>query len=424
MSPRRRVRGISLATAAVLLLPAFAQTTSTTTTSTTGTTGGNGSTLPTGGSTGANNTTTSTGSSQPRPTPRPVTITGRVMLEDGAPPPSLAVIERVCNGAPHAEGYTDSKGYFAIQLGQDLAVMADASESESGFGRTFPQASGASTGTGAPGAGTGSGRGFGSDNRFGNCDLRARLGGYRSQSINLLNHGPMDNPEVGIILLHRLAPAESDTVTATTLTATKPARKAFQKGMDLEKKKKPEEALASLREAVQLDPQFASAWHELGKLQVDRGDTEGAHQSFEAAVQAEPRWPNPYLELSLLAVNARHWKELADITDHVLRLNSFDYPQAFYYNAVANFYLKHLDAAEKSARSAERLDTEHRHPQTAHLLGTILAIRNQYAAAAEELRNYLVMAPDASDAPAVRKQLDEVEKLALQGSEVARKDPR
>ena len=50
---------------------------------------------------------------------RPIFLTGRVMLEDGTPPPRPAAIERVCGTYRRIEGHTDSKGYFSIQLGKD-----------------------------------------------------------------------------------------------------------------------------------------------------------------------------------------------------------------------------------------------------------------------------------------------------------------
>ena len=118
------------------------------------------------------------------------------------------------------------------------------------------------------------------------------------------------------------------------------------------------------------------------------------------AAKAEPRWPEPYLHLALLAVRSNNQTEVADVTDRVLQLDSFDYPQAFFFNAVANYNLKHAEAAEKSARSAEKLDTRHHFPQIARLLGTILAERHRYAEAADEFRNYLMLAPRAADAPA------------------------
>jgi tetratricopeptide (TPR) repeat protein len=431
MSPQSRTRGITLAAAAILLLPAFSQTTTTPTTSggttSTGTTP-NRNGIPTIPPTDGSNTTTNT-NTQPR-AQQPIRVSGRVMAEDGTPPSGMAVIELVCNGSSHAEGYADAQGYFSFILGQSGEIIGDASESTGGFNRNFPQpTSTGSVGTGTgmgtgTGTGTVGGRGFGTENRFNNCELRARVSGYRSQSVSLLNHTAMDNPDVGTILVHRMGESEeAATVTATTLQAPKSARKALQKGMDLAKKNKTDEAAASFQEAVKLDPNFALAWCALGKLQSDKGQTAEAHQSFETAAKAEPRWPEPLLQLSLLAAHAHNWMELSEVSGHVLRLNSFEYPQAFFFNAVASYNLKHLEVAEKSVRSAEKLDTQHQYPQIEHLLGTILAEHHQYAEAADELRNYLVLAPSAADAPAARRQLAQVEK-ALQASALARQEPR
>jgi tetratricopeptide (TPR) repeat protein len=334
------------------------------------------------------------------------------MLDDGTAPLFSVVIETVCDETSHSQGRTDGRGYFSVQLGQATEAIGDASETNGDFSRTIPHTSSL-------------GRGFGPGDRFANCDLRARLGGYRSQSISLADRGPMDNPDVGVILLHRIRESEeATTVTATTIKAPKAARKALEKGMDLAKRNKLEEAIASLQEAVKLDPEFAFAWCELGKLQMENGHAGEAYRSLESAAKAEPRWPEPYLHLALLAARSENWKEVAEVTDRVLQLDSFEYPQAFFFNAVANYSLKHPEAAEKSARSAERLDTRHQFPQIARLLGAILVARHRYAEAADELRKYLMLAPRAADAPAVRKQLDDLEKLALGSSQVAGKEQR
>jgi hypothetical protein len=53
------------------------------------------------------------------------------MLEDGTVPTGQVVIETVCNGIGHSEGYTDSKGYFGIELGARNGMINDASENGS-----------------------------------------------------------------------------------------------------------------------------------------------------------------------------------------------------------------------------------------------------------------------------------------------------
>jgi tetratricopeptide (TPR) repeat protein len=414
MSPRTYGRAITILAAAVFLLrPAFNQTKggatttpvggSTSTGTSTGTTSISGRTTPT-----INTNPQQTTPNTPQSMPVPVPLSGRVMVDDGTPPPETVVIERVCNGNVRAEGYTDHKGYFSVDLGMDRGVLQDASTS----GRPFDD-----TGMRLPGqtqTASGMGGSAMSDQRYMNCDLRANLPGYRSQLVSLANRRAMDSPDVGTIFLHRLGNVEGRLISAISLAAPKDARKAFEKGLDLAKKNKLDDAVKNYQKAVDVYPKYAAAWFELGKLQAAKGQADAAHQSFDAAVEADPKYLNPYLELSRLALGAKNWRELADVSGRAVKLDPFDYPQQFFLNSVANYNLQNMDAAEKSARAAEKLDTEHHYPQVSHLLGVILAQRQDYAGAADEMRNYLKFAPGAADAATVRGQLDQLEKLSAQ----------
>ena len=415
MTPQLSVRAITFAAAAGLLLqPLFGQgrggTTATPPPSGGVSTGNTGT-----GTTGRGNlpsTIPNTGQQNPQPQvlQPPIFISGRVMLEDGTAPTETVVIERVCGGQPHAEGYTDSRGYFGIELGQRHAVLQDASEGSSAYdlGSTFPQAGGGF------GGGSGSSQnGLSPDMRYMNCDLRARLAGYRSQSVSLANRRSLNNPDIGVILLHRIGATEQGTtVSATSLAAPKDARKAFDKGQAAAKKNKTEEAVKEYTKAVELYPNHALAWCELGKIQAHQGLEEEAHKSFEAALKADPKYMVPYLELAMIEVTAQKWQELADITARAMKLDSFDYPQAYLLNALANYNLQNLGVAELSAREAARLDTRHQYPKSSQLLGLILAQRHDFPGAADEFRNYLKLAPAAADAEKVRLQLDQVEKAS------------
>ncbi len=420
MFPRIDLRVCALLAVAILpLQPAWSQGR-----------GGGGSAPPstgtgstgtgTGGISGRNTTTNPTGTTNPNnaPTslPQPIFLSGRVMLEDGTAPSDTVTIERVCNGVPHAEGYTDSRGYFGIQLGQNNGVLQDASETGgpsggmqnagSGFGRP-------SSTTSFPGGNSSS---MGSDQRLFSCELRARLAGYRSQSVNLATHRAMDNPDLGTILLHRIGASEGTTVSAVSLAAPKDARKAFEKGLEAAKKKKSDDAMRDFQKAVEVYPNYAAAWCELGKMQAFQGDFYTARGSFQYAVKADPSFVVPYMELSLLAVRAQKWQEVADTSERVVTLDPFDYPQAFLFNAVANYNLKKIDAAERSVRQALKLDTRRQFPKSFHLLGLIMARRQDYSGAAEQFRTYLELAPDAEDAPAVRSQLAAIDKVTAQNA--------
>ena len=341
-------------------------------------------------------------------------------MEDGSPLSFPAIIERVCNGSPHAEGYTDTKGYFSLVLGQSMEVIADASEMPNGSGRLGPGTG--TTGTMSTGGGS-STRALGGISPYSNCELRAALAGYISQTINLTGRTTMDNPDVGNIMLHRMGSTETaTTVTATTLKAPKEARRALDKGLEFAKKNKPESAIASLEEAVKIDPDFAFAWNELGKLQLANEHIPDAHESFEAAIKAEPRWPDPYLHLALMAVKAHDWREVASTTDKVLHLSTWEYPQAYFFRGAANFNMHHFDMAEKDALAAEKLDTQHLFPQVQQLLGMIYLEHHRFADAAEKFRSYLLLAPDAQDAPLTRTQLATSERLAAQAAQMAEKE--
>ncbi|MGA2193754.1 MAG: tetratricopeptide repeat protein [Bryobacteraceae bacterium] len=428
MSPRLWVRVITIsAIAFALWRPAFTQTKGSGSTST-GTTTGSGSTgtLPPPKTGNPNSTTNSTtNSSAGSVAPPSIMVSGRVMIEDGTAPSESVVIERVCNGSARAEGYTDTRGYFVLQLGSTNTQFQDASETAGGFGGASQQLGG----MGGPGGGGGSSSGAASstsnstlDSRLMNCDLRARLSGYHSQTVSLMERHALDNPDVGIILLHRLTPTErAATVSTAALAVPKPADKAYNKGLNFLKKGKPEEARTSFQSAVDLYPKFSSAWFELGKLQATGGQLDDAHKSFLAASQADPQFVAAYLELALLSLHDRNWNELADVTYRALKLNSFDYPQAYFLNAVANYNLRKLDTAEKSARAAQRLDTRHIYPENSRLLGIILVDREQYAEAADALRDFLVAAPHSVEAQAVRRQLDDLEKKTIPADQMAKK---
>jgi tetratricopeptide (TPR) repeat protein len=390
--------------------------------------GSTGTTTPTtGGTAGAPTTgsapTTNTPSRTTTPTPtnpqqsqqpermqQPIFLSGRVMLEDGTPAGNV-VIERVCSGSPHSEGYTDSRGYFSIQLGaQNNAVLHDASEDMGGFGRP------SSAGLGGFGGQTNASpnAAFG-DNRYVDCEIRARMPGYRSQVVPLANRRPMDPPDVGVILLHNLAASEGSTVSAISLNAPKDAKKAYDKALNDMKKKKTDDAVKNLEKAVEAYPKYAAAWNDLGRVQASKGDVESARKSFQSAMDSDPKFVGPYLEMAIIGWKGEKWQEVADLTSKVIKLDSFDYPQAHFLNALSNYYLKNMDDAEKSAREAMRLDTRKQFLTSMRLLGVILATKQDYTGAAEQFKAYLAAAPQAQDAATVRTQLSQVEKLLADG---------
>jgi tetratricopeptide (TPR) repeat protein len=432
MAPFGKVRFMSFLAGAVLLLQPVAGQQQGGTPSAPPTTptapggGGGGTTTPPGGNTGGAGRTTPFPSTNPNQQPgqqqtpfpemnRPIFLSGKVVTDDGTPPPETAVIERVCNGVNRPEAYTDSKGRFSFELGKNQSMFVDASMSGPNAGGFGGSGIGNSGGFGSQNTGMGgSSRGGGgiSERDLMGCEIRAVLPGYRSESVNLANRRAFDNPDIGTILLHRLGKVEGRIISATSLNAPKDAKKAFEKGQDLVKKKKADEAMKSFQKAVESYPKYAAAWYEMGRLQEALKQDAEARKSYEQALAADAKYLNPYLQLAGIAARASNWQDLADATDRAIKLDPFDYPQAYFYNSVANYNLKKYDAAERSAREAQKLDTRHEFPKTSHLLGILLAEKRDFSGAAEQMRNYLKFAPGARDAATVRTQLTEIEKLS------------
>ncbi len=326
--------------------------------------------------------------------PRQLTLMGKVVIAGGGALSEPARIERVCNGVARAEGFTDLKGNFSIIIGQEQTAMEDASQ--------------------APASGPLSANPAGAPRlpELVNCELRAALPGYRSDVVSLANRRVLDNPNVGTIFLHRESNTEGLTVSATTALAPKDARKAYEKGLDAERKNKIDEAQKYLEKSVAIYPKFASAWFELGKI-YEQGDHIGlAGGAYRHSIGADSRFLQPYERLYMFAYNAGKWQDAADLSGRMLHLDPVDYPQAYYYNAVANLRLDRMDAAEKSAREAVRLDSAHKDAPSNYLLGFILARKADYAGAEQYLHASLEIEPSGKQAPEVRKLLGEVEHAA------------
>ena len=366
----------------------------------------------TGSRTGSTTQTPTTSSGQNLPNPdvtRPVFLSGKVMLSDGTPPSESVMIERVCGSRVYHEAYTDRKGRFSFQLGQNNGLFMDASSSDVG-GRMPGMTS--SSGTGSMGSSRSA------EMSMMNCELRANLAGFRSETVSLALRRSMDNRDVGTIVLRRMGNVEGLTISGTTLNAPKDARKAFDKGHEALGKGKLDDARKNYEKAVDEYPKYAVAWYELGTVRDRQKDAEGARKAFEASIAADAKYVNPYDGLAQMAARDQKWDDVADITDRILKLNRFDFPRAFFLNAWAKLNQKKLDEAEKSAAELIELDTRHQLPRVEQLMGVILAQKRDFQNAAVHMRRFIELAPDAPETETARKQLAQLEKtLAANGSQ-------
>ncbi len=355
------------------------------------------------GSRSAGRTRTQAPPSQER---RMVFISGRVMMDEGTVPPERISIERVCNGRVRREAYTDSHGNFSFQLGAEADVMQDASVGAIDGVTTSP-ALGGRVVPGVP-ATTEQSTGVTQRELIG-CELRAALKGYRSDVVELGARQLFDNPDVGVIVLHRTGKSEGTSVSVTSLQAPHEARKAWEEAQKAMAKKHTAEAIADLEKAVRAYPKYAEALAQLGQLYSNENRREDAARVLQQAIAADPKYVPPYSGLAFLAGVQGDWNRMAELSARAISLDAYDFPLAYFYNAVANFNLHNLDVAEKSARQARRLDSQYHIPPIDFVLGSILMQRQDYAGAADELRTFLKYESTGAKADDARRMLGETE---------------
>jgi tetratricopeptide (TPR) repeat protein len=321
-----------------------------------------------------------------------VFVTGKVVLDDGTELTEPAMIQTICRGHRRSETYSDAHGSFSFRLGDPAqsatAAISDASNSD------VVQRTGMQSGVDLQ-----------------DCQLQAELAGFSSQTVELNNRtGQMSNIDVGRVPLHRLAHVDGTSISVTSALAPAPAKKAFEKGLEQEKKSKWDDAEKSFEKATQIYPRYATAWYQLGRLQLRKNDGQSAKHSFEQSVAADAKYVNPYDGLAQLAMQAHDWPNVIDITSKLVSLNPINFPAAYYYNAAANYNLKNFDDAEKSALQGIRVDEAHQIPKLQYLLAMIFLQKQNYQAASEHMQLFLTLAKQPDDIELAKKSLAEIQK--------------
>jgi len=334
------------------------------------------------------------GTNNMRGRPSMTLLNGTVMIEDGSPPPEPVRIEFTC-GMRKTETRTDNKGHFDF-----LIPRFDASTQRQSTTSTTSTSTPSST-TLPPGEGRSS-----VQQPTQVCSLRATLPGFEAAERTI------DSDVIKVSIQLKSDRGKTGyTISLANASAPPEAKDAYDKARKAIGNHDPKEARKYLTKAVAIYPKYPAAWVELGGIEMNAGETEEAKQSFGKALAADSGYLPPYERLAVIALNAQKWQELADVTERLIRLNAYEYPEVYYYNAMANLGLNRYEAAEKSAREALNQDP-HKFARASYLLGMMLAKRGEYASAAEQLKAYLAANPSTPDAEKIRLQMTEFDSQA------------
>ena len=306
-------------------------------------------------------------------------LAGNVKVAGGALPWEPIPLNVMCAGKTRYTSISDPKGNFLIAPTSADAPAVGSTEVKPKFAAQFV-----------------------------GCDVQAALAGFDSSSLTIVNHNMLDDPNIGTITLKREEGSAGAAVSSTTASAPKDAMKAFEKARTEWLDQKPDKAQKDLEKAVQVYPQFAEAWYQLGKIQ-ETSKPQDAASSFSKAIAADPKFILPYEHLAPIAAQAGKWQDVVDNTTHALELNPRGSPQTWYYNALGNFKLGKADVAAASATKSLAMDPLHTAPNTEQLLAVILAGKGDYAGALQHLRNCLTYVPAGPNADVIKQQIAQLE---------------
>ena len=295
----------------------------------------------------------------------PVILRGRVVMQDGSPPPKTLGIQRICSDSQgSAPGpLTDKKGEYLWRMEVDPM-------------------------------------------RTRVCRLEVATAGYASTAVDISGLNGYTNvtqmlPDI-IITVRGANPmtivSGESGVPGKSLGAWKAAIKAIDSG-DLPS------AAEKLQEAVKASPKFAAGWHTLGIIQQTQQKFAEAKDAYEHALEADPKAPASAVTLARVCIHMKDWVCAAKASESAMQRDTKHmYPEVYLHLSVAKYGQKDLDGALSGVQEAAKMDPSQKRAE--YVLGRILEAKGDLAGAREHMNKYLLADPNVADVATVKAHLE------------------
>lgn len=200
-----------------------------------------------------------------------------------------------------------------------------------------------------------------------------------------------------------LSREEAHLVTARALAVSDAARREYAAALRRLNARDIDKAIAHLRRATEIAPEFAAAWNYLGTIAYQTKRLKDAEANFRRALHADPDLYEPLVNLGGVLVTTGQLDEALRINTRAIARKPDD-PLAHSQLGMAYLFLNQLEPAERHLRKAVDLDPRHfSHPQL-HL-AEVYRRRGDTNGAAGQLEGFLRHHPDSPDAPRIRDLL-------------------
>jgi tetratricopeptide (TPR) repeat protein len=202
--------------------------------------------------------------------------------------------------------------------------------------------------------------------------------------------------------------AQGGMVSANDMNVPEKARKEMDTAMGAMQKNDMATATEHLNKAVQIYPQYARAWNNLGVIRMKAGDKVGASAAWELAVAADDKLAPACLNLARIAISDQQLVDAEKLIEKALASDPSN-ASALFLMATAQAMNGQWADALISARKVHTI-VDHRHFADAHRIAAEALMQlDQPQDALAEYDTYLKENPESGHADQVREAMSRLQ---------------
>jgi tetratricopeptide (TPR) repeat protein len=190
-------------------------------------------------------------------------------------------------------------------------------------------------------------------------------------------------------------------VAEATQNVPKPALKAYEQGLKLQKENKGDQALTAFNQAIELYPEYFQALTERANLLMGRNQLNEAAADFELALRLNEKYVPALRGLGYCQIQQKQFETAVSNLERAFVMEP-KVPLTLLLLGYANLSLGRNEPAKQCLEEALKLGPES--AARAHVyLAEVFANEQKFKEAADSIRRYLTLKPDAADAASLRK---------------------
>jgi len=186
-----------------------------------------------------------------------------------------------------------------------------------------------------------------------------------------------------------------------TQNIPKPALKAYEQGLKLQKENKGDQALTAFNQAIDLYPEYFQALTERANLLMGRNQLNEAAADFERALRLNEKHVPALRGLGYCQIQQKQFEAALSNLERAFVMEP-KVPLTLLLLGYANLSLSRYEPAKQCLEEALKLGPES--AARAHVyLAEVFAHEQKFKEAADSIRRYLTLKPDAADTDGLRK---------------------